>query len=104
MIMFVIGFWAHPIGLFVIFVSKLSLPVVHYVLINLCCIMPFERYGAFERSWRGRGGRGRTNMVSGTAFWKRRLQRLQLTITNLISSEVLILPSQSSVIEGKQEI
>lgn len=56
MIMFVIGFWAHPIGLFVIFVSKLSLPVVHYVLINLCCIMPFERYGAFERSWRGRGG------------------------------------------------
>lgn len=58
MIMFVIGFWAHPIGLFVIFVSKLSLPVVHYVLINLCCIMPFERYGAFERSWRGRGGEG----------------------------------------------
>ena len=53
MIMLVIGFWAHPIGLFVIFVSKLSLPVVHYVLINLCCIMPFERYGAFERSWGG---------------------------------------------------
>ena len=101
MIMLVIGFWAHPIGLFVIFVSKLSLPVVHYVLINLCCIMPFERYGAFERSWGGGGRRG--NMVLGIAFWKRRLQRLQLTITSLISSEVLILPSQSSVIEGKQK-
>ena len=59
MIMLVIGFWAHPIGLFVIFVSKLSLPVVHYVLINLCCIMPFERYGAFERSWGGGGVAGK---------------------------------------------
>lgn len=59
MIMLVIGFWAHPIGLFVIFVSKLSLPVVHYVLINLCCIMPFERYGAFERSWGGGGAAGK---------------------------------------------
>lgn len=44
------GSWVHQIGLFIIFGPKWLLSIAHYVLINLCRIMPVESYWLLERS------------------------------------------------------